>query len=152
MPQLKLTGQTLSEVAEQVLGDSLRFPEILELNPDLDIFGDLLDLDEGMSIDIPDAEQILNFASPVLTEVSSALGGMGRYLEQASSAISSVSSKLPPQLQGYAQEALDTIGKVNGIREDVEQYLEKGKSLAENKLREYEGQLVQLVPWLLEGK
>jgi hypothetical protein len=152
MPKLKLNNETLSEVADKVFGDSLRFPEILDMNPNLDVFGDLLDLDDGVSIDIPEADQILSFAEPVLSEVSEALGGMGRYLEQASSTITSVSSHLPPQLKGYAQEALDAIGKVNGIKGEVEQYLDKGKSLASDKLREYEGQLVQLVPWLLEGK
>jgi hypothetical protein len=150
MPKLQLNGETLAEVADQVFGDSLRFPEILGMNPDLDIFGDLLDFD-GLSIDIPEVDQVLSFATPALTQVSQAIGGMGRYLDEASSLISSVSSSLPPQLQGYAQEALDLIGEVNGFRGEVEQYLEEGKSLLGDKLREYEGQLVQLVPWLLEG-
>lgn len=147
MTQLPVNpGESLTALASRVFnGDSLRFTEILDLNPNLDVFSDLL---QETQIQIPDVRQVLNFAKPALSRVSSAIGSAGSILNQAESAIGGLSGKLSPELQGYATQALEQIGELNGILGDVEVAI----AGAESGLREYEGQLVQLVPWLLGGK
>lgn len=141
-------GDTLSTLADRTFnGDVLRFPEILDLNPEFNVFSEL---PPSANLNIPDPAQILNYAKPALSRVSKAIGGAGRYLSEVERVINQVSGALPPELQGYAQEALGIVGKVNGIVGDVEQTL--NNDALDGQLRHYEGQLVSLVPWLLNGR
>lgn len=154
MPQrqtlISAPGESLTALSERVFnGDPLRFTEILELNPNLDVFADL---PQELEVNIPDASQILNFAQPALTRISQSLGGAGRFLDQTSAALTQISGNLPPELQGYAQEAIDAIGEINGIREEVEQTIDGATEQIDSRLRSYQGQAVQLVQWLLGGR
>lgn len=139
-------GENLSLLASRVFnGDVLRFTELLDLNPDLDVFGEL---QQELNVEIPSTEQIFNYAKPALTSVGQALQQVNGLTSQVSNAIEQFSGQLPPQLQGYAKEALEIVGEINGIAGKAQTVLDG----AENKLREYEGQAVKLVPWLLGGK
>lgn len=148
MPSITVKpGDALNTIAARVFPgeDVRRFTEILEANPGLDIFGDLTD---GITLNLPDVEQIESFAQPVLTKVASSLGGAKGFLDQATGAINSISGKLPPELQGYAKEALAVVGEANGVLGQAETLLGE----AQGKLREYGGQGTGLVNWLLSGK
>lgn len=129
-------GETISQLSDRVFnGDVLRFTELFDLNPDLDVFGELT---EGIEIDIPDAAQILNFAKPQLSAVSETITGF-------SSTVSTIVEKLPAQLQGYAQEALDLLGEVNGVVGQAESLLGQ----AEAEINKYGDKPVKVVQWLL---
>lgn len=148
MPQLLTTspGDTLSSVSDRILNDPLRFPEILDLNPSLDVFSEL---PQELPIQIPDLAQQLNFAQPALSSISQSVGGVGRWLSEAERQLNSLVGNLPSELQGYAQDAINAVGDINGITGDIQQTVGEGLSAAEQSLRSYQGELVQLVPWLL---
>lgn len=150
MPTISINpGETLSELSSRVFGgDVLRFGEILDLNPDMDVFEEL----PQTQIEIPGAEQILNFAQPMLTQIRESIASAGRYLEQAQSTLSEISQKLPPQLQGYTKEALVLVSQLNDFQDEAEQFLDDSTALATNKLKEYEGKLEQLIPWILNSQ
>jgi hypothetical protein len=138
-------GETISSLADRIFDDPLRFPEIFDKNPGLDIFGDLV---QGQSINIPEPSQILRYAEPVFGSVSQALGQGEQLVEKASALITEYGGKLPPELQGYAKEAIEAVGQVNGAIGKAQSILKEGQS----SLRKYDGQAVRLVPWLLGGK
>jgi phage tail protein X len=144
-------ADTLSTLAARIFPgeDVSRFTELLDANPGLDPIAAIFDnLPENLQLNLPSTEQIESFAAPVLTAVSSSLGGAKGFLEQAEQTLTSISGKLPPQLQGYAKEALDLVGEANGVLGEVEGAI----ASTSDKLREYAGQGTQLIPWLLSGK
>lgn len=143
-------GDTLATVAARVFpGASVqRFSELLDANPDLDIFSDLI---EGTELQLPSTEQLESRVQPVLTKIASSLGGAKGYLGQAESVINAVSGVLPESLQGYAKEALNIVNEANGVIGEAETILSDVQSTV-GGLRGYEGQGVQLVSWLLSGK
>lgn len=147
MPTTKVEpGENLSLLASRVFnGDVLRFTEILDLNPDLDVFGELT---QEIQLNIPSTEQIFNYAKPALTSVGQALQQVNGFTEQATNAINQISGQLPAGLQGYAKEAIALVGEINGIAGKAQTAIDG----VEGQLREYEGQAVKLVPWLLGGK
>lgn len=152
MPTLTVKpGEQLNALAARVFPgqDVTRFVEILDLNEELDVFGDL---PQELSVNIPEPEQILQFAQPVLSEVSEAIGGAKGAIAQVTEQIESVAGKLPPQFQGYAKQALEVVGQVNGVIGEAEALLEKLPGEATDKLRQYQGEVTRLVPWLLSGK
>lgn len=129
-------GETISQLADRIFnGDVLRFTEMLDLNPDVDIFDELI---EGARVEIPDASQILNYAKPQLSAVSETITG-------ASQTVSAVTEKLPPQLQGYAKEAINLLGEINGVVGKAESVLNG----AEAQLNKYGDKPVKVVQWLL---
>ena len=139
-------GENLALLSARIFnGDPLRFPEILDLNPNLDVFWDLA---QEANIDIPTPDQIFNYAQPALTSIGQALQEVNGFTEQATNAINQVAGQLPPELQGYAKEALDIVGEVNGIVGEAQTVLTN----ATDQLRQYQGKAVKLVPWLLGGK
>lgn len=133
------TGDTIAAIASQIFnGDVTRFPELLELNPDIDVFGELV---EGLDLEIPDTSQILNYAKPVLSQISETL-------DTATNTLTTLQTQLPENLQGYAADALKLLGDVNGVVGDVESTLTK----VEEKSSTYDDKPVQLVKWLLGGQ
>jgi hypothetical protein len=147
-----LPADALNLVASRVFPgeDVSRFTEILDQIDDPEealttLFGDLV---EGDVLPLPSVQQIESFAQPVLTKISASIGGAKGFLGEAESAITSISGKLPPRLQGYAKEALEVVGELNGVLGDAESLLGD----AEDKLREYGGQGTSVVSWLLSGK
>jgi phage tail protein X len=132
-------GESLSAIAHRIFnGDVTRFTELLDLNPSLSVFEDLT---EGLNIEIPDTAQIFNYAKPVLSEISETIGG-------ATGTISAIQDKIPPQLQGYTQEALKVLGEVNGVVGDTFAVFGKAEEVASK----YGNKPVQLVRWLLGGQ
>lgn len=129
MPQISVRpGETLQALANRVFnGDVLRFTELLDLNPNLDVFGDL---PQEVSIEIPDTAQLFNYARPQLSRITQSING--------------IAERLPPNFQGYAQSALSRLAEVNGILDRVEQVA----GSAEERLRDY-GEPTVLVNWLL---
>ncbi len=142
-----LSGDTLSTIAARVFpgGDVRRFVELAIENPDLNIFEDL---PAGLELNLPSTEQIENFARPALFRVATSLGGARGFLGEAEEAIDRFSGQLPPQLQGYAQEALDLVGEANGVLDQAETALDR----VEDQVREYAGRGTNLVSWLLSGR
>lgn len=138
---------SLSTIAARVFPgrDVTRFREILDQNPELDVFSDL---PENFNLQLPSTEQIQSYAQPVLTKIASSLGGAKGFLGQAEQMISQVSGKLPPELQGYAKEALQLTAEANGVIGQAESVLGE----AEAGLRDYGGQGTNLIQWLLSGK
>ncbi|MBH8566710.1 hypothetical protein I8748_31940 [Nostoc sp. CENA67] len=133
------TGDTIASLASQIFnGDVTRFTELLDLNPDIDVFGDLV---EGLDLEIPDTSQILNYAKPVLSQI-------GETLDTATSTLTTLQTQLPGNLQGYTADALKLLGDVNGVLGDVETTLNK----TEEQISSYDGKPVQLVKWLLGGQ
>lgn len=140
-------GEDLPALAARVFnGDVSRFTEILDLNPSLDVFGSL---PQELDVNIPQPSQILNFARPALSRVSQSLSGVGRYLSEAEKLLNEAKNVIPEGLQGYASEALDLVGEINGVVGDIEQKASTTLDSIDSTLRQYDGQLVQLVPWLL---
>ena len=138
-------GENLSQLSDRLFGDPLRFTEVLDLNPDLDVFGNLA---QETSLEVPEAAQILNYAAPVFGSVSKALNQADGFLDQVEGAIVNIADDLPPQFQGYAKEALELVGELNGVVGQAQSIVAQGQ----DKLRQYEGQAVKLVPWLLGAK
>lgn len=129
-------GETISQLSDRIFnGDVLRFTELLDLNPNLDVFGEL---SEGITVEIPEVSQILNYAKPQLSAVSETITGI-------SSTVSAVVEKLPPQLQGYAKEAVNLLGEINGVVGQAESILGK----AEAEINKYGDKPVKVVQWLL---
>lgn len=137
MPKTSIEpGETLSQLADRIFnGDVLRFTEILDLNPDIDIFEELT---EGARVEIPEVSEILNYAKPQLSAVSETVTG-------ASKTVSAVVEKLPPQLQGYAKEAVELLAEINGVVGKAESILNN----AEAQLNKYGDKPVKVVQWLL---
>lgn len=139
-------ADTLSTIAARVFGgDVRRFSEILDLNPDLDVFADL---PPELELRLPDRAQIENFARPVLTSIASSLGGARGALGQAEEVITQIGGTLPPELQGYTQDALDLVGEANTVLERAETALDE----VGDRLRGYDTQATNLVQWLLSGR
>ena len=123
-------GETLSSLSSRLFnGDWERFPELLALNPNLDVFADLK---TGDPITMPSADQVFNFAT---TELDSITTGI---------------SQLPdlPILSGYAPRALELLGTVNRSLGQAESLYKKVSSTVAG--RDYKD--VNLVQWLLAGK
>jgi hypothetical protein len=141
------TADALNLIAARVFpgADVSRFTEILDQNPELDVFSDLA---AGTELNLPSTEQIQKYAQPVLGKIASSLGGARGYLGQAEQVINQVSGKLPPELQGYAKEALNLVGEANGVLDQAEGILDQGTEA----LRDYGGQATNLIQWLLSGK
>lgn len=132
-------GDSIASLAADIFnGDVTRFTELLDLNPGIDVFGELT---QGINLELPDTSQVFNYAKPVLSQVGETISGV-------TGTISAIEEKLPSQLKGYATEALKLLGEVNGVLGDVESTLNK----AEEKLQSYQGEPVQLVRWLLGGQ
>ncbi len=132
-------GDSIATLASDIFnGDVTRFTELLDLNPDIDVFGELT---QGINLELPDTSQIFNYAKPVLGQVGETINGV-------TDTISAVQEKLPSQFKGYASEALKLLGEVNGVLGDVESTLNK----TEEQLQSYDGEPVKLVRWLLGGQ
>ena len=130
------TGETLSQLADRIFnGDVLRFTEILDSNPNIDVFEEL---SEGLRVEIPEVSQILNYAKPQLSAVSETITGV-------SNTVNAVVEKLPPQLQGYAKEAVELLGEINGVVGKAESILNG----AEEQINKYGDNPVKVVQWLL---
>jgi phage tail protein X len=129
-------GDTIASLASDIFdGDVLRFTEILDLNPNLDVFGELVD---GVQIVLPDVQQVFNYAKPKL-------GAIASTITSATDAISAIQEKLPDKLKGYTSKALELLGEINGVVGEVESTLTK----VEEQVGEYSGEPVKLVQWLL---
>lgn len=145
MPTIQIKpGDTLKAIAGDIFGgDSSRWREIADLNPNLDI---MKALPANISINIPDASQILNFAEPKLTAIAETVTKAESYLKQGENFIKKYESYLPSNLQGYAKEALGVIGKLNGVLGKAESTLTNLPKQIRNYL-----QPTKLVDWLLHG-
>jgi len=134
IPQLTTIapGETLSSLSSRLFnGDWERFPELLALNPNLDVFADLK---SGDPITMPSTDQIFNFASNKLDGITTGI------------------SQLPdlPILSGYAPRALAIVGEINKSLGQAESLYKKVASTVSG--RDYQGASVSLVQWLLSGK
>ncbi|HEY9750521.1 MAG TPA: hypothetical protein V6C63_17700 [Allocoleopsis sp.] len=149
-------GDALNLIAAQIFpGEDVgRFTEILDqIDEPEDAIATLFsELAEGQILQLPSVEQIENFAQPVLSRIADSVGGAKGFLGQVEDTITSISGKLPPQLQGYAKEALELVGEANEVIGDVEGFLDRADEEVLGKLRDYGGQPTKLVSWLLGGK
>ena len=132
IPQLTTIapGETLSSLSSRLFnGDWERFPELLALNPNLDVFADLK---TGDPITVPSADQVFNFASAALDSITKNI------------------SQPPdlPILSGYAPRALELVGSINKSLGQAESLYKKVASTVNG--RDYKD--VNLVQWLLAGK
>ena len=135
MPQLvqALTGDSLGAIAARYLGDSSRFREIADLND----LSPLALLQGGTELEIPTPDEVLNQIRPALTSVRSGL----------TSALAEVEG-VGDRVRGYTQEARRLVGEVNGVLGDVESELDS----VLQAVRQYQGEAVRLVDWLLAGE
>jgi len=134
IPQLTTIapGENLSSLSSRLFnGDWERFPELLALNPNLDVFADLK---TGDPITVPSTDQVFNFASNALDGITAGIG------------------QLPdlPILSGYAPRALAIVGEINKSLGQAESLYKKVASTVSG--RDYSGASVSLVQWLLAGK
>ena len=123
-------GENLSSLSSRLFnGDWERFPELLALNPNLDVFADLK---TGDPITVPSADQVFNFASAALDSITKNI------------------SQPPdlPILSGYAPRALELVGSINKSLGQAESLYKKVASTVNG--RDYKD--VNLVQWLLAGK
>jgi len=124
-------GENLSSLSSRLFnGDWERFPELLALNPNLDVFADLK---TGDPITVPSADQVFNFASAALDSITKNI------------------SQPPdlPILSGYAPRALAIVGEINKSLGQAESLYKKVSSTVAG--RDYNTP-VNLVSWLLSGK
>ena len=132
IPQLTTIApsENLSSLSSRLFnGDWERFPELLALNPNLDVFADLK---TGDPITVPSTDQVFNFASNELDGITTGI------------------SQLPdlPILSGYAPRALEIVGEINKSLGQAESLYKKVSSTVAG--RDYKD--VNLVSWLLSGK
>ena len=133
IPQLTTIapGENLSSLSSRLFnGDWERFPELLALNPNLDVFADLK---TGDPITVPSTDQVFNFSSNALDPITKGI------------------SQLPdlPILSGYAPRALELLGEINKSLGQAESLYKKVSST--DLGRSYNSP-VSLVQWLLAGK
>lgn len=124
-------GDTLSAIARKHLGDSSKWREIAEvagINP-------LENLQIGATINLPDADSILDRAEPVLSDISAGLNRASSVLDTASKV---------PFISGYAKEAIAQVDKINQVAGKATQIL----SDVRGKARSYSGD-IKLIDWLL---
>ena len=134
IPQLTTIapGENLSSLSSRLFnGDWERFPELLALNPNLDVFADLK---TGDPITVPSADQVFQFATNKLDGITTGI------------------SQLPdlPILSGYAPRALEIVGEINKSLGQAESLYKKVASTVNG--RDYQGASISLVQWLLAGK
>ena len=134
IPQLTTIapGENLSSLSSRLFnGDWERFPELLALNPNLDVFADLK---TGDPITVPSTDQVFNFAS-------NELDGITKGISQLEGL---------PILSGYAPRALELVGSINKSLGQAESLYKKVASTVSG--RDYKGASISLVNWLLAGK
>jgi hypothetical protein len=140
MQQQINAGDSLSSIAQRQLGDWRKWRDLAgknDLNP-------TVELSPGSNIEVPQLSEIASKAQPILGKVSAGLNSAG--LGELASSVDKVSS----QVLGYAKEAESVLGEVNGfLSGDTELSLETVLDKV-GGLREYQGQGVQLVDWLLQ--
>lgn len=125
-------GETLSSLSSRLFnGEWERFPELLALNPKLDVFADLK---SGDPITMPNVDQVFNFASNELDSVTKGISQLEGL----------------PILSGYAPRALELVNIVNRSLGKAESLYKQVSSTV--KGRDYKGASVSLVSWLLSGK
>lgn len=124
-------GETLSSLSSRLFnGEWERFPELLALNPKLDVFADLK---SGDPITMPNVDQVFNFASNELDSVTKGISQLEGL----------------PILSGYAPRALELVNIVNRSLGKAESLYKQVSSTV--KGRDYNTP-VNLVSWLLSGK
>ncbi|HEY9735490.1 MAG TPA: hypothetical protein V6D06_04380 [Trichocoleus sp.] len=126
-----LPGEDLATLAARTLGDPSRFREIANLNG----LNPLERLAGGLPINIPTSAELLAQVEPAL---SSVVSGVESALLQTQTTLEQVS--------GYTTEAQRLVGEVNGVLGNVESQLD---TLLESA-RQYQGEAVRLVDWLLD--
>jgi len=133
IPQLTTIapGENLSSLSSRLFnGDWERFPELLALNPNLDVFADLK---TGDPITVPSTDQVFNFASAALDPITKGISQLEGL----------------PILSGYAPRALELLGVVNRSLGQAESLYKKVSS---TDLGRSYNTPVNLVSWLLAGK
>lgn len=134
-------GETLQSIAQKQLGDFSKWRELADANS-LDGISDLV---AGSSLKIPDSiQQIAQKAQPLLGKVASGLNGdAGKIAATIQQTIS--------QISDYATEAQQLLGEVNGIFSDLGETAQSiGTQGNADSARDYQGQAVRLIDWLLE--
>lgn len=124
----------INEIAANVFpGENVtRFKEIIDVNPDFDIFGNTA----GKKIKLPEKEEILSFAKPILSEASNIISDAKIIAENL--------DKIPI-LKGYSKKALETITSASSIIKS------EPKFIVDNTDKN-NGELAKIIPWLLSGK
>jgi len=134
IPQLTTIapGENLSSLSSRLFnGEWERFPELLALNPNLDVFADLK---TGDPITMPNTDQVFNFATNKLDGITAGISQLEGL----------------PILSGYAPRALELVGSINKSLGQAESLYKKVASTVNG--RDYKGASVSLVNWLLAGK
>lgn len=170
MPTITLDSpETWTSLAAKVFPNANvdRFTELLSINPEMSVFESLA---SGTKINIPELSQVAQFAEPELGRIRESVAGFANkaidqvsgvadtaqgyiekfqgYAVKATNLITNASSSLPSPLKGYATEAIQEIGKVNGLLDDASIFL--GQNFGKAALQQqYESKGVNLVPWLL---
>lgn len=129
-----ISGETLSSIASDLLGDPGRFRELADLNG-IDVFEEVLDRTQ---IQIPTVDELLKPAAPVLAALQDVEG----WIEKANEI-------LPESLRGYTKDALKLLGDINGALDDPVSTIGDLLGRAEGILGGKDGQLYQVVDWLL---
>ena len=133
-------GDSLQSLAQQYLGDASQWRDIASLNN----LNPLSVLQAGQELGIPLNSELISQAVPILTTVAQGLNGTAGIeavlLEQATAAISK-----------YVPEAQSLLGELNGVLSgDVESIVQRGLGELPSGLRQYKGEAVKLIDWLLQ--
>lgn len=96
----------------------------------------------GDAVQLPEVDQLIGQADSLLGSVSA---GLNQAKGQIGEVFKQISQYLPP---GYTEEAQKLLGEVNGVFGQVESIVGQGKA-AIGKARDYKGEVVKLVDWLL---
>lgn len=129
-----ISGETLASIATDLLGDPGKFRELADLNA-VDIFEEVIDRTQ---IQIPTLDELLKPAAPVLAKLKDVEG----WIEKANEI-------LPEEFRGYTKDALKLIGDINGALDDPVSTIGDLLGRAEGVLGGKDGQLYQVVDWLL---
>jgi len=134
-------GETLQSIAQQQLGDWTKWRDLASANNLDGISG----LTAGATLEIPASlQEAVQKAQPLLGKVAASLNGdAGKIAATIQNTVS--------QISGYAEEAQRLLGEVNGIFADLGETAESiDITGATDSLRDYSGQAVRLIDWLLE--
>lgn len=144
--------QELWIMAAKHTNSSSNFRDLAELNQ---IKNPLEKLPANTLLNIPEANDIIKKADPILSGISTSVKGYTQKLTaltgQVSKQIESYTKYLPPELKRYTDIATKYLGEVNGVIGKVETELDSKLKGITDSLRKYGGQSTRLVDWLLIG-
>lgn len=129
---LTTAGETLLSIAQTQLGDASRWREVADAND----INPLEQIAAGIDLQIPELNAVTRRVQPVLGKVASGLNSARGVLDKVSSVLGDSATA---EINNVLGEAIEIVETVSGAAQNPE-----------SSLRQYGGEAVKLIDWLLE--